>query len=182
MRLLHLIAKLTVGSLAIPFHCARAPATLVPTSDQPWRRRCTIRKLSILFLLTGTMPPIFAAKHVTVEKLEQELANAHGQPDAKAAEQLFDLELTERVSSATLARWEAELPGPKCWLSWPMLRHLSVFRQRKFPPPQRLTAPRKIPCWSSPRTTSRTRFPSCQTSLRRAIRPSFPMNRKKSTR
>jgi hypothetical protein len=113
MRLLHLIAKLTVGSLAIPFHCARAPATLVPTSDQPWRRRCTIRKLSILFLLTGTMPPIFAAKHVTVEKLEQELANAHGQPDAKAAEQLFDLELTERVSSATLARWEAELPGPK---------------------------------------------------------------------
>ena len=113
MGLLLLITERAPGSLAIPLRYAQASATLARTSGQPRHRRCATRKLSILLFLAGTVPQVSAAKPVTVAKLEQELAYAHGQPDAKVAEQLFDLELTERVSSARLARWEGELPGPK---------------------------------------------------------------------
>jgi hypothetical protein len=71
-----------------------------------------MRKLALLLLLAGMVPPAFSAKRVSVEKVDQLLINAHGKPDAKVAKQLFNLELTERVSSARFARWEAELPGP----------------------------------------------------------------------
>ncbi len=72
-----------------------------------------MRKLTILLLLAGTVPPAFAAKAVTPDQVDQLLTYAHGRSDAKVAEQLFDLELTQRASSARLTRWEAELPGPK---------------------------------------------------------------------
>jgi len=72
-----------------------------------------MRNLTILLFLAGTVPPAFAANPVTVDMVDQLLIDAHGKTDAKVAEQLFDLELTERVSSARLTRWEAELPGPK---------------------------------------------------------------------
>lgn len=72
-----------------------------------------MRKLRILLFLAGTVPPAFAANPVTLDLVDQLLIYAHGKPDAKVAEQLFELELTERVSPARLARWEAELPGPK---------------------------------------------------------------------
>jgi hypothetical protein len=113
MGLLLLITERAPGSLAIPLRYAQASATLARTSGQPRHRKCTTGKLSILLCLAGTVPQVFAAKPVTVAKLEQELAYAHGQPDTKVAEQLFDLALTERVSAARLARWEGELPGPK---------------------------------------------------------------------
>ena len=71
-----------------------------------------MRKL-LLWLLLATIPlPVFAAKRVTADRLEKLLAAAHGKPDAKVAQQLANLELSERLSGARLARWEAELPGP----------------------------------------------------------------------
>jgi len=54
-----------------------------------------------------------ATNKVTVAQLDQMLTAAHGAPDAKVAEQLSGLELTERLSTARFARLKAELPGEK---------------------------------------------------------------------
>jgi hypothetical protein len=91
------------------------------------RRRCEMRKLTILLLLVSTVLPAFAANPVTVEMVDQLLVYAHGRPDAKVAEQLFDLELTERVSPAMLERWDAELPGPKSRQAMVALADASMF-------------------------------------------------------
>jgi hypothetical protein len=91
-----------------------------------------MRKRTILLLLVGTVSPAFAANPVTVEMVDQLLIYAHGKPDAKVAKELFDLELTERVSSARLERWEAELPGPKSRQAMVELADASEFLR---PPP-----------------------------------------------
>src|SRR5580704_7125865 len=84
-------------------------------------------KVLLLFLLAGTAVPAFAAKRVTVEQLEQLLAADRGKPDAKLAQQLSDLELTERLSAARLLRWEANLPGPESRRSLVLLADVSAF-------------------------------------------------------
>jgi len=86
-----------------------------------------MRKLVILLLLTGAASHAFAANAVTVDMVDQLLIYARGKSDAKVAEELFDLELTERVSSATLQRWQAELPGPKSRQAMVALADASVF-------------------------------------------------------
>jgi hypothetical protein len=86
-----------------------------------------MRKLDILLLLTVTVPSAFAKNPVTSDMVDQLLISAHGKADAKVAEQLFDLELTERASSARRARWEAELPGPKSRQALLALADASVF-------------------------------------------------------
>lgn len=53
-----------------------------------------------------------AATPVTVAQAEEFLRSAHSLPDSKAAEKLASLEMVERVSSARLARWQADFPGP----------------------------------------------------------------------
>jgi hypothetical protein len=113
MRPLPLFVRLALDSLAISFRGAHAPAVHAPTWDEPRQRRCALRNLSILLLLACFVTPAFAAKAVTLDQIEELLRYAHDKPDAKVTEQLFDLELTERVSSARLARWETELPGAK---------------------------------------------------------------------
>jgi len=62
-----------------------------------------MRKFALVFLIASLVPPASAAKHVTVDQLEQSVAAVHSRPDADAARQLADLELTERLSSAALA-------------------------------------------------------------------------------
>ena len=42
-----------------------------------------MRKLALLLLLAGTVPPAFSAKSVTLEKVDQLLIHAHGKPDAE---------------------------------------------------------------------------------------------------
>jgi hypothetical protein len=86
-----------------------------------------MRKLTVLLLLAGTAPMAFAAKAVTPDQVDQLLTYAHGRPDAKVAEQLFELELTQRASSARLARWEAESPGPKSYQALVALADASAF-------------------------------------------------------
>jgi hypothetical protein len=75
------------------------------------------RLLFILFLVRLALPA-FAEKAAPVEKvlvaqMEQALATAHERPDAEVAQQLLNMELTERLSSAKLAELEARLPGDK---------------------------------------------------------------------
>jgi VWFA-related protein len=70
-----------------------------------------MRKCLLCLILAGCALPVFAASRVTVEQLQQVLAATKAKPDADLAKQLSGLELTERLSSASLARLQATLPG-----------------------------------------------------------------------
>ena len=70
-----------------------------------------MRKWVLYLTLAGIVFPAFAANRVTVEQLQQVLAAAKTKPDAELARQLSGLELTERLSSTSLARLQATLPG-----------------------------------------------------------------------
>jgi VWFA-related protein len=86
-----------------------------------------MRKLALLWLLAGVALPAVAARNITVEQLEQVLAAVHGKADAKVAQQLSGLELTERLSAARLSRWEADLPGPESRQSLVLLADVAAF-------------------------------------------------------
>jgi len=70
-----------------------------------------MRKLAVLLLLTLSAPLAFPAKRVTVEKLEQFLAASKSLSDEKLADRLSNLELNERLSTASLMRWKSQMPG-----------------------------------------------------------------------
>lgn len=53
-----------------------------------------------------------AGREISAEQLEQMLAGKNREPGVKVAKQLSALELTERLSTARLARCEANLPSP----------------------------------------------------------------------
>jgi len=72
-----------------------------------------MRKCAILLLLWGIAFPAMAAKIMSIDQMEQLLVKLHGKPDGKVAGELEDAQLTERVSPARLARWEAEFPGKR---------------------------------------------------------------------
>ena len=86
-----------------------------------------MRKVALLLLLAGIALPALAARRVTVAQLQQILDAAHGKPDAETARQLSELELTERLSQATLARCQSESPGPEARQALAMLADLSAF-------------------------------------------------------
>jgi hypothetical protein len=71
-----------------------------------------MRKLALVWLIAQFALPVFAAKRVTVAQLERLVAAEHAKSDAKIAQHLYDLELTERLTVARLATLEAALPGP----------------------------------------------------------------------
>ena len=70
-----------------------------------------MRNLALLSLMAAMALPAFGAKRVTVEKLEQVLDKSSRTSDAKLAQQIYELELTERLSEGRLARLETDLPG-----------------------------------------------------------------------
>jgi hypothetical protein len=86
-----------------------------------------MRRLALLLLIAGIALSAVAAKRVTVEQLEQVLAASHGRPDAKVAQQLSNLELTERLNEGRVARWEADLPGPESRQALVALADMSAF-------------------------------------------------------
>jgi VWFA-related protein len=86
-----------------------------------------MRRFFFLLLLVAAALPAFAVKRVTVEQLEQLLAANKSKPDARLAQQLSDLELTERLSAAKLSRWQAELPGAESRLTLLVLADQSGF-------------------------------------------------------
>lgn len=79
--------------------------------------------------------PAFAAKSVTVEQLSREVASSGKKQDAKVAERLYDLELTQRLSAKELAGLEAALPGPESRRALVALADQSQFLD---PPPDEI--------------------------------------------
>jgi hypothetical protein len=86
-----------------------------------------VEKLTLLVLFVGIATPAFPAKSVKLDQVDQLLIHARGKSDRRVAKQLFNLEVTQRVSSATYARWEAELPGPKSRQALVALADASAF-------------------------------------------------------
>ena len=86
-----------------------------------------MRRSAVLILLAGITLPAFAAKRVTVEQLEQVLAAARGKPDAEVAQQISDLELTERLSAEKLSQFKDGLPGDKAYQNLLILANRSAF-------------------------------------------------------
>ena len=71
----------------------------------------------VLFALAMLLLPVRAEKPiqvtpVTVEQLEATLASSRGVADDRLAEQLSDLELTQRLGTVRQAHLDAALPGP----------------------------------------------------------------------
>src|SRR5579862_1342655 len=77
----------------------------------PILTRNVMGKLALLLLCAGFCPAALAASRLTVDQMEQKLTTLHNEQDVKVAKKLYDVELTERVSSARLARWETDFPG-----------------------------------------------------------------------
>ena len=88
---------------------------------------CAMRKWATLVLLAGSAWPAMAAKNVNVGQLEQLLYTLRAKPDGKVAAELSDLGLTERVSPARLAHWEADFPGSRAHEALIKLADLAAF-------------------------------------------------------
>jgi hypothetical protein len=87
----------------------------------------------------------FDGQPVTVERLEQLLAAASGKPDVQIAEQLYDLKLTERLSSSRLAIDEANLSGPEAPCA-NFKRFLSLVAKSPGDSFNRYHLPHRLPC------------------------------------
>lgn len=70
-----------------------------------------MRKIGCLLLAIAITRPAFAAKKMTVGEFGQSLVKLQVKSDWDAFNELSDLELTERASSAKLAEWEGKLRG-----------------------------------------------------------------------
>lgn len=71
-----------------------------------------ISKLIFLVALLAAVPA-FAAEHVAVDQLSREIASFGKEKDAKVADRLDDLQLTQRLSIKNMTALEARLPGHK---------------------------------------------------------------------
>jgi VWFA-related protein len=96
-----------------------------------------MRKLTLLMWLAWITMPAFANKRVTTDQLEKIVAADHGKQDAKVAQQLANLELSERLSASKLTHWEADLPGPESRQALVALADASAFLN---PPPSEMPA------------------------------------------
>jgi len=67
------------------------------------------------------------AARVSVAQLEQTLSAARGEPDRRVAQELSDLELTERLSELRRVRLDAELPGSEARQALNTLADVSQF-------------------------------------------------------
>jgi hypothetical protein len=86
-----------------------------------------MRSLALFLLLAGTAASAFEVKRVTVAQLEQEVSALQGKPEAKAAQQLADLQLTERLSAARFAQLQTEIPGSNARQALLILADTSAF-------------------------------------------------------
>lgn len=99
-----------------------------------------MRRLILLGLMAAVVLPAVAAKRVTVAQLEQSLAadSASHRADAEVAHRLAELELSERLTDATLDRFAKNLPlGPRTALALQLLADESAFLE---PPASELPA------------------------------------------
>ena len=91
-----------------------------------------MKKALLIWLLLQLPVFAFASTRVTVDQLNRVIDSNHGKADGKIADKLFGLELTERLSAAKLAAFEAALPGPKSRQALVALADQSTFLD---PPP-----------------------------------------------
>src|SRR5690242_6786765 len=76
-------------------------------------REVSMRRTTLYLLLSLVVAAqAQAVKKVTVEQLIGQIGSFSRQSDARAAKKLYDLQLTERLSTNKLATFEAALPGP----------------------------------------------------------------------
>ena len=97
------------------------------TRDPGCNRRRAVPALLIAF---AAIPfPLWAAKRMTVEQLQQTLTAAQTahRKDPDLAQQLAEVELTARISSEVLQRLLASTPGPKTTAELRALADASVF-------------------------------------------------------
>src|SRR5580698_1836402 len=86
-----------------------------------------MRKWAVVLLLAVSAWPAMAAKSINVGQLQQLLDSLRGKSDGKVAQELSDMQLTERVSPALLARWEKDFPGSKSHEALIKLADLAAF-------------------------------------------------------
>jgi hypothetical protein len=72
---------------------------------------CLFLAQTIVAVVFAAPPP--APTNLTVNQLDQLLAQIRGQSDIRVARQITGVKLTERASMARLAHWETELPGDR---------------------------------------------------------------------
>ncbi len=89
----------------------------------------------VLLIIFSVARPAVAAKALTVEQMEELVLTLHGKTDGKVSDELDGVQLAERASAATLARWEAELPGSRTHEALIKLADMSAFQD---PPPSDL--------------------------------------------
>jgi len=70
-----------------------------------------VRTRVLILLIAATGWPVFAAKPVTIQQLEQVLSASRKKADADLAWQIADQQLTERLSARREAELDAGLPG-----------------------------------------------------------------------
>ena len=70
-----------------------------------------MRKWATWLLLAVFSCPAMASKSLSIEEFEQFLAKLQNKSDARVAQELADVELTEHVSLERLANWEKNYPG-----------------------------------------------------------------------
>ena len=81
----------------------------------------------VILLLLALVPMAGAQTRVTVKRLDELLASLHHQSDAKTAHEIAGYELTERVSSATLADWVNRFRGKRTGEALTALADSSAF-------------------------------------------------------
>ncbi len=72
-----------------------------------------MRKFPIFLACLGLALPLQAAKRVSLEQLDEVIAQAASKPDTDLAWQIGDVQLTERISATGLAKLLKALPGEK---------------------------------------------------------------------
>lgn len=86
---------------------------------------CLLLAEAIAPVILGALPP--AATNLTIDQLDHLLKQLQGQGDAKAAKQITGIKLTERVSAARLAQWEASLAGDRSREALMVVADVSAF-------------------------------------------------------
>jgi VWFA-related protein len=86
-----------------------------------------MRKLALVLVLLAVQSLFASTRSVTADQLEAMLAGSRGKGDAKLAQQLSGLVLTERWSASRMARWQEKLPGPESRRALVVLADLSLF-------------------------------------------------------
>ena len=90
------------------------------------RKLIVLCGLALIALFAAAEKPITVVK-VSADQLKLALAADRDKPDAVVAQQLLNMELTGRLSSAELAQLKAELPGSKAQEALVALADLSGF-------------------------------------------------------